>query len=105
MPFCSPPFVQIAKLATLAIFKAILDSQSIALKDKEHVTEVCNYLAKWLATIALLVDKSIPIVAALYYVILHSEGGRQRGPSRTRLFDFAHGLDRRVPLTKLLDLN
>ena len=64
-----------------------------------------DYLAKWLATIAALVDKSTPIAAALFDAIPRGKGGRQRGPSKTLLFDVAHGLACRVPLTKLVELD
>ena len=43
-PFCTNPMLPLA--ATLAIFKAMLDTDSLALKDKEHVTESSDYLAK-----------------------------------------------------------
>ena len=33
------------------------------------------------------------------------EGGRWRGPGKTLLFDIAHGLAQRVPLTKLVELD
>ena len=64
-----------------------------------------NYLAKWLATIAMLVDKSMPIAAALFDAILRGEGGKRRGLGKTLLFNVAHGLARRVPLTKLVELD
>ena len=51
-----------------------------------------NYLAERLATIATLVDKSTPTVVALFDAILCGEGGRQRGPGKTLLFDIARGL-------------
>ena len=64
-----------------------------------------DYLAKWLATIAALVDKSTPIAATLFNAIPRGEQGKQRGWSRTLLFDVARGLARRVPLTKLVELD
>ena len=64
-----------------------------------------NYLAEWLATIAVLVDKSMPIVAALFDAIPRGEGGKWRGPSRTLLFDVAHRIACRIPLTKLVELD
>ena len=63
-------------LATVTIFKAMLDSDSVVLRDKEQVTEGGSYLAKWLATVAALVDKSIPALVALYDAILHGKEGR-----------------------------
>ena len=64
-----------------------------------------DYLAEWLATIAALVDKSTPIAAALFDAIPRGKGGKQRGPSRMLLFNVAHRLARRVPLTKLVELD
>ena len=49
---CEDPMLPLE--ATLAIFKAILDSPSVVLKDKGQVAEACDYLTEWLAT----VDKS-----------------------------------------------
>ena len=64
-----------------------------------------NYLAERLATIAVLVDKSTPIVAALFDAIPRGKGGGRRGPYKTLFFDVAHRLARRVPLTKLFKLD
>ena len=64
-----------------------------------------DYLAEWLATIATLVDKSMPIVATLFDAMPKGEGGRRRGLGKTLLFNIARGLARRVPLTKLVELN
>ena len=50
-------------------------------------------------------DKSTPAVAALFDTIPRGEGGKWRGPSKTLLFDVARGLARRVPLTKLVELD
>ena len=50
-------------------------------------------------------DKSTPIVAALFDAIPRGEGGKWRGPSRTLLFDVTRGLAHRVPLTKLVELD
>ena len=60
-----------------------------------------DYLAKRLATIATLVDKSMPAVVALFEAIPQGERGRQRGPGKTLFFDIARGLAQRVLLTKL----
>ena len=64
-----------------------------------------DYLAEWLATIAALVDKSMPIAAALFDTIPRGEGGKWRGPSRMLLFDVACGLAHHIPLTKLVELD
>ena len=50
-------------------------------------------------------DKSTPTAAALFDAIPRGEGGKRRGPSRTLLFDVARGLARRIPLTKLVELD
>ena len=47
----------------------------------------------------------MPVVAALFDAIPRGEGGRQRGPGKTLLFDVTHGLARRVPLIKLVELD
>ena len=47
----------------------------------------------------------MPIAAALFDAIPRGKGGKQRGPSRTLLFDIAHGLARRILLTKLVELD
>ena len=78
--------------ATLVLFKAALDSPSVAQKDKGQVGETGDYLTKWLDTVSILVDKSIPIVVALCEAIPYSEGGRWRGPGKTILFNIAHAL-------------
>ena len=62
-------------------------------------------MAERLTTIAALVNKSMPIVAALSDAIPRGKGGRRRGPSKTLLFNVAHGLAHRVPLTKLVELD
>ena len=64
-----------------------------------------DYLAKQLATKAMLVDKSTPVAAALFNAIPRGKGGKQRGPSRTLLFDITHRLAHRDPLTKLVELD
>ena len=52
----------------------------------------------------MLVDKSIPIAAALFDAIPQGEGGKQRGLGKTLLFNVACGLAHRVPPTKLVKL-
>ena len=44
-------------------------------------------------------------MAAIYDAIPCGEGGRQRRPGKTLLFDVTHGLAHRAPLTKLAKLN
>ena len=60
---CTDPMLPLVN--TLAIFKATLDSDSMVLKDKKQVAKVGDYLAKLLATVVTLMDKSTPTVAAL----------------------------------------
>ena len=62
-------------------------------------------MAEWLATIAVLMDKSTPVAAALFNAIPRGKGGKWRGPSRTLLLNIAHGLACRVLLTKLVKLD
>ena len=54
---------------------------------------------------ATLVDKSTNVVAAPYDAIPNNEGGRQRGPWKTLLFNTACGLAPRVLPTKLVKLD
>ena len=89
-PLCADPMLPL--VATLAIFKATLDSTFVVLKDKEKVAKSGDYLAKRIATVAVLVDKSKPAVVALYDTILCGERGRWRGPWKTLLFKISHGL-------------
>ena len=77
-PLCADPMLPLG--ATLIIFKATFDSPSVAPKNKGQFAEAGNYLVKWLATVAILVGKSTPTVAALYDAIPCGEGGNQRGP-------------------------
>ena len=100
---CTHPMVPL--LATLAVFKATLNRNSVAAKNKEQVIKVGDYLAKQLATMATLVDKNTPTVVALCDTIPHGEGVRQRGPSKTLLFDVIYRLVHRIPLTKLVELD
>ena len=64
-----------------------------------------NYLAKWLATIAALVDKSTLIVVALFDAIPRGKRGRRRGLGKTLFFNVTRRLACRVPLTKLVELD
>ena len=79
-------------VATLAILKAMLDSDSIVPKEKEQVTKVSDYLAEQLATMAILVYKSMPAVTAIYDATLCSKGHRQRQPGKSSCFISPAGL-------------
>ena len=89
-------------VATLNVFKTMLDSNSMVLKDKEQVIEVGDYLAEWLVTMAMLVYNNMPIVAALYDAILYHEEGRQRRSRKTMLLDLPMGLPPESHLPSLL---
>ena len=102
-PLCANPTLPL--VATLASFKATLDSLFVVPKDKEQVADAGNNLAKWLATVAMLVDKSMLVVAALYNAIPYRERGTQIGPWKTLLFDITYGLAQIVLLTKLVELD
>ena len=102
-PLCAGPMLPL--VSTLAIFKAMLNSPSVVPKDKEQVAEAGEYLAERLAAMAMLVDKSIPTVAAFYGAIPCGKGGGGRGLAKTLLFDITCGLAKRVLLTKLVELD
>ena len=53
----------------------MLDSSSVAPKYKEQVIKAGDYLAEWLVTVAILVDKRMPEVVALYDAILYGKVG------------------------------
>ena len=88
LPLCADPMLPLG--ATLAIFKAMLDSPSVVLKDKGEVAEASGYLTKWSSIVATLVDKNMPVVVALYNAIPPGKGGKQRGPGKTLLFDVTY---------------
>ena len=73
-PLCADPMLPL--VATLAIFRAMLDSPFIVPKDKAQVAEVGDYLSKRLATIISLVDDRKPAVAAFFNTIPRGKGGR-----------------------------
>ena len=102
-PLCKDPMLPL--VATLAIFKAMLDSSLVAPKDKGQVIEAGDYLDKWLVIVVILVDKSIPTVVALSDAIPCSNGGSWRGPSKSFLLEIARGLAHRVLLTKVVELD
>ena len=97
------PMLSLAGMLT--IFQVTLDSPFVAPKDKAQVAKAGGYLAEWLATIAALVDKSTPTVAALFDAIPRGKGGKRKEPSMTLLFHVACRLARHIPLTKLVELD
>ena len=68
---CTAQHTAIATL-TVAIFRAMLDSLSVVPKDKVQVAYAGDYLAKWLAMVAALVDNSVLAMAADCNAIPHS---------------------------------
>ena len=102
-PLCIELMLPLA--ATLAIFKAMLYSPSVILKDKGQAAKAGDYLTKWLATVAMLVDMSTPAVVTLYDNIPLGKKGRLRGSGEILLFDIICRLAHRVPLTKLFGLD
>ena len=93
-PLCVDPMLPL--VATLEDLKTMLESNFMASKDKEQVTEAGDYHAKQLVTIVTLVDKTMPMVVALYDAILCTKAGRHTGLGKTLLFDIACGLAHRV---------
>ena len=89
-PLCADPMLPL--VAILSIFRAMLDTPSLALKDKAQIAKAGDYLAKRLATVVLLVDKSISTLAALYNAIPCGEGGGWREPAKALFFGITHGL-------------
>ena len=65
------------------------------------MTEAICFLAERLATLQALVDPSTPTVNAAKV----TPTGARRAPARLMLNDIARGLARRVPLTKLVQLD
>ena len=58
LSLCANPMLPLAGMLT--IFKAKLESPFVAPKNKAQVAKAGNYLAKQLATIAVLVEKAHP---------------------------------------------
>ena len=102
-PLCVDPMSPM--VATLAIFKAILYSNSVIPKDKEQVTQASSYLAKWILIVATLVNKNMLTVVAFYNTITHGNRGRWRAFRKTLLFDVAYGLAYRVLFTRFVELD
>ena len=69
---------------------------------KAPITESIRFLAERLATVAALVDPSTPTINGAN---LLPAGALKTGPARTMLQDIAKGLARRIPLTKLIELD
>ena len=82
-----------------------MDSNYVVPKDKEQVTKTDYYLAKWLATLVMLVDKNMLVVLDLNDTILRGEGGRWRGIRKILFFDIAWRIANEFPLTMLVELD
>ena len=102
---CTDPLPVLA--AVINVLDATAANKNAVEADWQKAAEAMCYLAKCLATVTLLVDPSAPSVNNVFTpdMIPRGESGRRRGPSRTLLFDVTRGLARRVPLTKLVELD
>ena len=95
-------------LATvISVLDTTAENENAAEADRQKAAEAMCYLAERLAALTSLVDPSAPSVNNAFTpdVIPRGESGRRRGPACTLLFDVARGLARRVPLTKLVELD
>ena len=102
---CTDPLPVLA--AVISVLDTTAANENAATADRQKAAEAMCYLAERLAALTLLVDPSAPSVNNAFTpdVIPRGESGCRRGPSRTLLFDVARGLARRVPLTKLVELD
>ena len=101
---CNDPLPMLA--CVMGILSDTEASDQLPEADKKDVSEAITYLAERIATVTKLVDPKSPSPSVnVGDVLPRGDGGRRRGPSRTMLFDVARGLARRVPLTKLAQLD
>ena len=101
---CNDPLPMLA--CVMGILSDTEASDQLPEVDKKDVSEAITYLAERIATVTKLVDPKSPSPSVnVGDVLPRGDGGRRRGPSRTMLFDVARGLARRVPLTKLAQLD
>ena len=96
---CQDPLPLLA--AVIGVLSATEEEPTQPEKDKEPVRQAIYFLAERLASLIALVDPSAPTVNFLQPV----PRGSARAPARTLLHDVAKGLARRVPLTKLIELD
>ena len=87
--------------AVIGVLSATEEEAQLPEKDKEPVRQAIYFFAKRLASLVALVDPSAPTINFLQPV----PRGSARAPARTLLHDVAKGLARRVPLTKLIELD
>lgn len=97
--FCKNPLPMLA--AVIGILTATEADTTIPDESKTQVSEAIRYMAERLATLQVLVDDSTPAINAAQLF----PSGAKRTPARMMLNDIARGLARRVPLTKLVQLD
>ena len=100
----SPALADDPRPLLAAVAKALVDTAESPLlgkEDKEAAESACHYLGERLAAVCSLRDQKQGKVAEVSY---YPAGGR-RGPARTLLFDVAKSFGRKVPLTKLVELD
>jgi hypothetical protein len=86
---------------TIGVLAKSEESDVLPDADKEEVSDALRFLAERVAAVTTLADKSAPQVNFTDTL----PRGSRRGPARTLMFDVARGLARRVPLTKLMELD
>ena len=91
-----------ALAGVMAILAETERSPDLSTQAQDKVSSAICYLTERLAALRSIADPTAPRVCA--FNIPRGDGGR-RGPSRTLMFDVARGLARRVPLTKLAELD
>ena len=96
---CQNPLPMLA--AVIGVLTTTEEVPSLPEVEKEPVRQAIYFLAERLASLTALVDSSAPTVNFLQSV----PRGSARAPARTLLHDVARGLARRVPLTKLVELD
>jgi hypothetical protein len=100
-PLCRDPLPLLA--AVIGVLSESEASPALPDESKTQVTEAICFLAERLATLQALVDPSTPAVYTATAKV--TPKGTRRAPARLMLNDIARGLARRVPLTKLVQLD
>ena len=98
---CRDPLPLLA--AVIGVLSESEASPALPDESKTQVTEAICFLAERLATLQALVDPSTPAVYTATAKV--TPKGTRRAPARLMLNDIARGLARRVPLTKLVQLD
>lgn len=96
---CRNPLPMLA--AVIGVLSETEADATIPDASKTQVTEAIRYMAERLATLQVLVDDSTPEINAAQLF----PSGAKKAPARMMLNDIARGLARRVPLTKLVQLD